>query len=318
MYTAIVVTRMFFELLAKHTGIQRLKFFSWVRETSIDFIGVRYIAIALSLVVIIGSLVMFVQRGKSNFGVDFTGGATATFTFTEKQPVETVRGALSVAGIDATPQYQKEMGAEGAAEEKEFLELRVGFDEGDAAVKAVTASFPDYKLVKQDAVGPQVGKELQKKGLIAIGVSLLGMIIYISFRFEFAFAMGAVVALFHDVLVTVGVYCLLGRPLSLNTIAAVLTIIGFSVNDTIVIFDRIREDMKLYRGRSFNQTLSRTLLTSFTALLSVVALLVFGGGAINDFALAMFIGMISGVYSTVYIATPVVMLWHREKKIAND
>ena len=326
MYTAIVVTRMVFELMAKHTNIQRVRMFSWVRETNIDFIGARYIAIALSLAVIIGSLVIFVQRGKANFGVDFTGGATATFTFTEKQPVETVRGALSVAGIDATPQYQKEMGAEGTADAKEFLELRVGFDEGDPAVKAVTGSFPDYKLVKQDSVGPQVGKELQKKGLIAIGVSLLGMIIYISFRFEFAFAMGAVVALFHDVLVTVGVYCLLGRPLSLNTIAAVLTIIGFSVNDTIVIFDRIREDMKLYRGRSFkeianlsiNQTLSRTLLTSFTATLSVLALLIFGGGAINDFALAMFIGMISGVYSTVYIATPVVMIWHRERKIAND
>lgn len=325
MYTAIVVTRMVFELVAKHTNVQRLKMFSWVRETSIDFIGVRYMAIALSLVVIIGSLAMFVMRGKANFGVDFTGGATATFTFTEKQPVEKLRAALLLAGVDTAPQYQKEMGAEGSGEAKEFLEVKVGFDEGNKAVKAITASFPDFQVVKQDSVGPQVGKELQKKGLIAIGVSLLGMIIYISWRFEFAFSMGAVVALFHDVLVTVGVYCLLGRQLSLNTIAAVLTIIGFSVNDTIVIFDRIREDMKLYRGKSFkeianlsiNQTLSRTLLTSFTALLSVVALLVFGGGAINDFALAMFIGMISGVYSTVYIATPVVMIWHREKKVAN-
>ncbi|MFH0953006.1 MAG: protein translocase subunit SecD [Verrucomicrobiota bacterium] len=326
MYTAIVVTRMVFELIAKHTNVQRLKMFSWVRETSIDFIGVRYMAIALSLVVIIGSLAMFVMRGKANLGVDFTGGATATFTFTEKQPVEKLRAALLLAGVDTAPQYQKEMGAEASGQAKEFLEVKVGFDEGNKAVQAITASFPDFQVVKQDSVGPQVGKELQKKGLIAIGVSLLGMIIYISWRFEFAFSMGAVVALFHDVLVTVGVYCLLGRQLSLNTIAAVLTIIGFSVNDTIVIFDRIREDMKLYRGKSFkeianlsiNQTLSRTLLTSFTALLSVVALLVFGGGAINDFALAMFIGMISGVYSTVYIATPVVMIWHREKKVAND
>ena len=179
--------------------------------------------------------------------------------------------------------------------------------------------------MKQDSIGPQVGKELQKKGLIAIAVSLLGMIIYISWRFEFAFSVGAVVALLHDVLVTVGVYCLLGRQLNVTVIAAVLTIIGFSVNDTIVIFDRIREDMKLYRNRNFvdianmavNQCMGRTLLTSFTALLSVVALLVFGGGSIYDFALALFIGMISGVYSTVYVAAPIVLLWHKEKKVEN-
>jgi preprotein translocase SecF subunit len=146
----------------------------------------------------------------------------------------------------------------------------------------------------------------------------------VSIRFELPFAVGAVVALFHDVLVAVGVFCLLGGQLSLSMLAAVLTIIGYSVNDTIVIFDRIRENRKLYPGKKFmelanlslNQTLGRTLLTSFATMLTVVALLVFGGGAIYDFALVLFIGMISGVYSTIYVATPVVMFWHREKKPA--
>jgi preprotein translocase subunit SecF len=131
------------------------------------------------------------------------------------------------------------------------------------------------------------------------------------------------VALIHDVLITAGIYCLLGRQLSLPVVAALLTIVGFSVNDTIVLFDRIRENLKLVRDQSYrdianlsvNQTLSRTLLTSFTVMLTVVALLVFGGGAIHDFALAMFIGLLAGTYSTVYIATPVVLFWHREKKI---
>jgi preprotein translocase SecF subunit len=290
----------------------------------VDFIGFRRVAIAASVVLIAVSAVLFVLRGRDNFGVDYTGGTTASFAFTDRQPVEKIRDALAQAGIgDALIQYQKVNVGDVTRQGAEYLEIKVGFDVGEKAVKALTAAFADYQVIKQDSVGPQVGRELQKKGLTAVVVSLIGMIIYISVRFEFGFAMGAVVALLHDALVCVGVYCLMGRQLSVNSIAAVLTIIGFSVNDTIVIFDRIREDLKLYRGRPFkdicnlsiNQTLSRTLLTSFTALLSVVALLVFGGGAINDFALMLFIGMISGVYSTVYIATPVAMLWHPEKKL---
>jgi SecD/SecF fusion protein len=325
MYTAIVVTRMVFDLLVKYSSIQQLKMFQWVRETKIDFIKARYVAISFSLIVITASCVMFAMRGKGNFGVDFTGGATATFQFTDKQPVDKLRDALTAAGVkDASIQYQKENITDVSKEAKEYLEIKVGFDDGEKAQKAVRDNFPAYSLVKQDSVGPQVGKELQKKGIIAVLVSLLGMIIYIAWRFEFGFAMGAVVALLHDAIICVVVYCLFGRQLTVNSIAAVLTIIGFSVNDTIVIFDRIREDMKLYRGRSFydicnqgmNECLGRTLLTSFTALMSVVALLIWGGGAINDFALMLFIGMISGVYSTIYIAAPVAMLWHPEKKLA--
>ncbi len=325
MYTAIVVTRMVFELLVKYSSIQQLKMFQWVRETRIDFIKARHMAIAFSLIVIVASSVLFVMRGKANLGVDFTGGATAVFEFTEKQPVENIRDALASAGVkDASIQYQKLNIADVSGQAKEDLEIKVGFDDGEKAVKAIKEAFPGYTLAKQDSVGPQVGKELQKKGIIAIVVSLIGMIIYIAWRFEFGFAMGAVVALLHDAIICVVVYCLFGRQLTVNSIAAVLTIIGFSVNDTIVIFDRIREDMKLYRGKSFydicnqsmNECLSRTLLTSFTAIMSVTALLIFGGGAINDFALMLFIGMISGVYSTIYIATPVAMLWHPEKKLA--
>jgi SecD/SecF fusion protein len=157
--------------------------------------------------------------------------------------------------------------------------------------------------------------------LIAMITAILGIIIYITIRFEFAFAIGAIVATIHDVLLTVGIYCLMGKQFSLTIIAALLTIVGYSVNDTIVVFDRIREDLKLVRGKSYfdianmslNQTLSRTLLTSLTTLLTVTMLLVFGGGAINDFALTMFIGIIIGTLSSIFVATPVMLLWHRDK-----
>ena len=171
-------------------------------------------------------------------------------------------------------------------------------------------------------MGPQVGKELQKKGITAIVFALIGIVIYISIRFEFAFAVGAIAALLHDVLITVGLYCMLGNRLSLPIVAALLTIVGYSVNDTIVVFDRIREDLKLIKNKSYkeianlsiNRTLSRTLLTSFTTLLTVVMLLVFGGGAIFSFALALCIGILVGTYSSIFVATPVMLLWHRDDK----
>jgi len=194
----------------------------------------------------------------------------------------------------------------------------------DVVKKALNDSFPaaGFEVQQEDEVGPQVGAELKTRALWSIVFALLGIIIYISWRFELGFAIGAIVALAHDVLVTVGIYTLCGRQLSLPIVAALLTIVGYSVNDTIVVFDRIREDLRLVRDKSFkdicnlsiNQTLSRTLLTSFTTLITVVMLLVFGGGAINDFALALFIGVLVGTYSSIFVATPVVLLWHRDRR----
>jgi preprotein translocase SecF subunit len=175
--------------------------------------------------------------------------------------------------------------------------------------------------MQQDDVGPQVGSEMKRKAVWAMGWALVAMIIYIWVRFEFGFGLGAVVALFHDVLITAGVCHLLGFQINMTIVAALMTIVGYSVNDTIVIFDRVRENVRLLRNKSFleicnhsmNQTLSRTLLTNFLTFVSVLCLMVFGGGAIKDFSVAMFIGMIAGTYSTIYIATPVVLLWYRFK-----
>jgi preprotein translocase SecF subunit len=269
----------------------------------------------------------FFQKGAKNFGVDFTGGTVLVFRYDETQPIDVVRGALEQGGIQSPQlQYQKDIALAQIGEHSELLEVKVSYDQGDAARDLMLAKFADagFKLVQTESIGPQVGKELARSGTIAMIAALIGIIIYITIRFEFAFAVGAIVATLHDVILTVGIYCLLGKQFSLPIIAALLTIVGYSVNDTIVVFDRIREDLKLVRGKSYveicnlsiNQTLSRTILTSLTTLLTVGTLLVFGGGAMNDFALTMFIGIVVGTLSTIYVATPVMLLWHKEKDAA--
>jgi len=324
MYTALTVTRMIFNLIAKHTSLQSLKMQNWVKPTNINFIGFRKIAILLSVVVIAGSWTYAVRQGISDpskvLATDFTGGSSIAFSFAQKQEVEKIRGALDAAGIShAHIQYQKELD-----KNAELLQIRVPYGSGEKAKTALNASFADagFKVLSDETVGPQIGSEMTRKAVYALIWALVGMIIYITVRFKFAYAIGAVVALIHDVLVSAGLYCLCGRQIDMTIVAALLTIIGFSVNDTIVIFDRIREKSKSLVNKSFleicnisiNETLARTVLTSTTVFLAVLMLLIFGGGAINDFALLFFFGIITGTYSTIFIATPVMLMCRREKK----
>jgi len=322
MFIVLIITRLFFNSLADANMIKSLKMMSipGLANASFDFIGKRKVAAVVSLLVILGTWGLFVKKGDANLGVDFTGGSVITFEFDEKQGIETVRGALAEVGFGtANIAYQADLHG------KEFLEVKVGAsgEESEPALTAVKALDGNYQDVKNDSVGSQIGAELKSKGIKAIIWALIGIIIYISIRFEFAFAMGAITALAHDVLITIGIYCALGYELSMPIIAALLTIVGYSVNDTIVVFDRIREDLHLVKGKSYkeianlsiNQTLSRTVLTSFTTLLTVVMLLVFGGGAVKDFALALFIGILVGTYSSIFVATPVVLFWHKDEKV---
>ncbi len=325
-YTAVIVTRMCFNVIAsRRTDTKVLRMMSLIKQTNFDFMKPWKVAVGISLVVIVASWGLMVAHGvkdkRSVFGVDFTGGSSLTLSFHKGQEpgVEDVRSTLGGAGIgDATIQYQSGMEAGGG---REFLQIKVGAQSDGAKVeKMLLEKFPGagFKLMKQDDVGPLVGSELKTKAGWAMLASFVAMIIYIWIRFEFGFGLGAVAALIHDVLVTAGVMHLLGFQLNLTIVAALMTIIGYSVNDTIVIFDRIREDLRLVRNKSFteicnqsmNETLSRTLLTNFMTFVSILFLLVMGGGAIKDFATAMCIGMISGTYSTIYIATPVVLMWY--------
>ncbi len=321
MFIVLVMTRLFFNTLADAKLLKSVRMMSipFLQNASFNFLSGRKVAAVVSLVIIIGSWGYFFSKGDANFGVDFTGGTVTTFSFEQEQPLETIRGALDAAGFTTASLTPMTDGDE------HLLDMKLKEMEGQEipAQEAVLALEGNPKIVKTDSVGSQIGAELKKKGINAIIFALIGIIIYISIRFEFAFAMGAITALAHDVLITVGIYCALGNELSMPIIAALLTIVGYSVNDTIVVFDRIREDLKLVKGKSYkeianlsiNQTLSRTVLTSFTTLLTVVMLLVVGGGAVKDFALALCIGILVGTYSSIFVATPIVLLWHKEEKV---
>ncbi|MFA5042683.1 MAG: protein translocase subunit SecD [Kiritimatiellia bacterium] len=324
MYTALVVTRMIFNIIVSRSSMPQLRMLSIIKATNIDFIGWRKVAIGISVAIVIVTWIFMAQRGMQGMGnllgTDFTGGSSITFQFAQKQEVESVRGALAGVGIkDTQIQYQKELN-----KNAEFLQVRSAYGTGDKVKETLSAKFPasEFKVVNEDTVGPQIGREMTFNALKALLYSFIGMIIYIAWRFEFSFAVGGIVALIHDIMISMGVYCLFGGQFGMTTIAALLTIVGYSINDTIVVYDRIRENMRKYPDRSLievcnlsvNETLSRTILTAATVFMAVMMLLIFGGGAIRDFAFLFTIGTITGCFSSIYIATPIMLFLRRVLK----
>lgn len=320
MFTAIVVTRLVLDILASRKNFQRLRMLSILQDTKFNFIGMRKYACVLSAIVIIVGLSSIAGRGEGNFGIDFTGGTLLIRNFEEPVNTEDIRSTLAEAGFENAVIQDFDAG-------KGFMIRIPGEEEAAAAIDTSLAEkFPgtlkDPASYGQTSfVGPVVGRDLTRQALFAILFSLAGIVIYISWRFQFKFALGAITALIHDVLITVGIFSLTGRDITLPIVAAVLTIIGYSLNDTIVVFDRIREDTRLMRKEKFssiinlsiNQTLSRTFLTSVTTFLVVLSLFLFGGEVIGDFAFAIMIGIIAGTYSSIFVASPVLLAWHKKK-----
>ncbi len=319
LFTALVVTRLLFDWLLERGWLKSIRMLHIIRATKLDFMKLAKPAFIMSWLLILIGVGYGLSRGKSAFGVDFLGGDTTTYKFEQKVPEDQLRAGLAKAGIkDPRIQYQRDLG--GGPET-----LRVDSATGSAAkVKETLAQFPaaKFSFSSEDHIGATVGQEIQRSALIASLLSLFGILVYVAFRYEFSFAVGAVLAVIHDVLMTIGWYCLAGREFNATTVAAILTIIGFSTNDTIVIFDRIREDLKLgLRGtfkevmnQALNQTLSRTIITSGTVFLATLSLYVFGGGAINDFAFTFLVGIITGTYSSIYIASALVLWWHKGQR----
>lgn len=315
MFTALFVSRVIFEVLSSKMDLKKLSMLRIVGNTKINFIGRKNIALILSGVVIIVGMGYFFVRGNANFGIDFTGGTLLQIKTEKPLPLDDVRSKLKEIGQEtAVIQYF------GKAEKNILIKTESGSTEN--IFETLKESFADYNLVRErtEYVGPAIGAELRQQALLAILFALGGILLYISWRFEFKFALGAITALVHDVLVTVGLFSLSGREISLPIIAALLTIVGYSLNDTIVVFDRIREDLQVYKklkyadiiNLSINQTLSRTLLTSLTTLLVVITLFIFGGEVINDFAFALLIGVVVGTYSSIFIASPILILMQRK------
>ena len=283
--------------------------------TKINFLGHRRAAFILSTAVILVGLISLVVQGGPKQGIDFQGGILLQVQFEGPIAAESIRETLAEMGLaDAEIQHF------GDAREA-IIRTKGGGGEDltGAIVNALNEANPDNQadVRRQELVGPKVGNELKKKASLAILYALMLILIYISLRFEFKFAVGAVAALVHDVLITLGLFSLTGRELSLPVIAGFLTVVGYSLNDTIVIYDRIREDRRKLYGKSFveivntslNESLSRTVVTSLTTLLVVLCLFFFGGAVIKDFAFALMVGVIVGTYSSLYVASPLVVEW---------
>jgi len=336
MFTALFVTRLFFEFLFARGWLKSLPMLRLIGHTKIDFLKVAVPAFILSWALILaGNSYGIFVRGKQALSVDFVGGDSITFAFDQQArergelEVDKIRATVDALGRGASQvAFQREMstgreslritvraegtGVAGGSVETETSELV------DAAL---SKAFPaaQLRVLSVDKVGPTVGRQITKTAVVAALLAMFGILIYVAFRYEFSFAIGAVIAILHDLLMTSGWYFLAGHEFNATTVAAFLTIIGFSINDTIVIFDRIREDLKLGVPGSFkdvmntalNQTLSRTIITSGTVFLSTLALYLFGGGVIHDFAFAFLVGILTGTYSSIYIACFIVLRWHK-------
>ena len=309
MFSALLFTRTAFRWLVDKGGLKSISMLDLAPKRQFNFLRMRGLAAAFSILLIGGSVAIFAIRGESNFGIDFRGGDLLIID--SAQPVTVAEARNAVADPNIVIQFERE----GV---KEMLTFRSPQGTSGEILAKLQSTFPDRGItpVGQDTVGPQIGWEFAKGSLIALGLGMLGILFYVTLRFEFSFALGAVVALVHDVVITLGVFSLAGGELSLVMVGAILTIAGYSINDTIVIFDRIREGLKTgERGTveqlmnmSINQTLGRTILTGGTTLLSVGALYFFGGAVLRDFSFAILMGIVIGTYSSIFVAAPVV-LW---------
>jgi preprotein translocase subunit SecF len=291
-------------------------------DININFVGRRRIAAIVSVVLILIGMTSLVVRGGPNYGIDFAGGTVVQVIFTEPTRAADIRTALdplNLRGV-AVQQFGDEANeylirVQETSDELEGLSRNIAL--------ALQASYGEagVEVRRSEMVGPQVGRDLREKGFLAVLYAMIGILVYITWRFEFRFAVGAIIALAHDVLITLGVFSLTGREIDLPIIAAFLAIIGYSLNDTIIVYDRIRENLGKYPreafatvvNRSINETLSRTILTSGTTLMVVLALFIFGGGVIHNFAFALLVGILVGTYSSIFVASPVLIFWENRK-----
>ncbi len=292
----------------------------FLTKANFDFIGKRKVAQIVSAVLIVIGIASLIVKGGPNYGIDFLGGTSIALRFEQDISVGAVRDAVGASGV-------KDAEIRSFGGENEIL-IRIQQQDAGAELSgsiksSLSQSFPDnpFTLLSEDKVGPKVGAELRGAAVFAVLVALFFILLYISWRFEFIFAIGAIVALFHDVAITLGVFSVLDLEITLAIIAAFLTIVGYSLNDTIVVFDRIRENLKVLRrekypaiiNTSINQSLARTVVTSLTTLVVVIVLFLFGGEVIHNFAFALIVGVLIGTYSSIFIASPILVEWEQRQ-----
>lgn len=328
MFAALLVTRVFFFWGSDTKALKKLSFMNLIPAKTIKFMEMRKPAFMLSSIILIGSLVVMGTKRESSLGIDFLGGSIVNIQLKEGQELSeaTVKKAISDLTLEKKPTIQLEqpVGAAGdlisikcATNDLEKIETKLRSDIGILAEKNTEGNY-DIAL-DNETISASLGGEFLKNSFYALGLGLLAVLFYISLRFEFSFAVGAFAALFHDILICIGVVIMCGTELSLIHVGAFLTIAGYSINDTIVVFDRMRESLRSKRGDvaqvmnlAINATLSRTILTSVTTFVAVLVLWIFGGSALKDFSFAIMIGVVVGTYSSIFIAAPVVYIWSKK------
>jgi SecD/SecF fusion protein len=308
LFAALVVTRNAFDWILTLTEKPNLTMFQFIKSPRFDFLKLRYAGLVVSLLIIIAGAVAVGTRGETLLGVDFKGGDALTMTYTQPVDIAQLRAAISDAKLNDV-EIQPVSGVNSGTY---ALQLQTETGEGEKAAQVLADAFPQahFSAGSIDKIGAQVGGEMKQKALTALLMGLFGILVYAALRFEWSYAIAAAVGQLHDVLIALSIMALLGRELTLPLVGALLTIAGYSINDKIVVFDRIREGAALREkgsfyeviNRSLNLTLARTILTGSTCLLATLALIIFGGPVIHDFSLTMFIGILSGIYSSHFIS----------------
>ena len=288
--------------------------------TNFDFVGRMNYAFGISLALIIISIASIVWHGGLNYGIDFAGGTLVQIKFQKETPAERIHSALKPIGLENS--IIQSFGPNEVVVRVGEVE-RAGGELSQKIKESLAQALGEgaFEVRRVEVVGPKVGRDLTRKAILAIVFSWIGMLVYIAWRFEFRYAVGGILALVHDTIITIGAMSLLNKEFDLTIVAALLTIIGYSINDTIVVFDRIRENVRKnikqplaeVINASINQTLSRTILTSLTVFLVLLALFFLGGPVIHDFSFALLVGVVVGTYSSIFIASAIVLAWERVK-----
>ena len=334
LFTALFMSRLIFDYLFRFTKFEHISMLSSMRGSKFDFVGARKVSFIIAALFIMFTAGLIVVRGTNILGVDFTGGTVVSFNYAEKVPQDAIQKVLVAAGYDEPTVTYKANIASANGEEKVEILIRGDLTKKGAAqspkdelASLLNKSFPKAKFEGglESSVGGLIGWEFTKAAILAVGLAFVGIGLYIMFRYEYTYAMTGVLALMHDVFVVTGIYLLMGRTISLTVVAALLTVIGYSINDKVVIFDRIRENVVLQKGMNYidtvnlsvNQTISRTMLTSITTFIVVFILYLGGGVAINDFVLIMMLGVIVGTASSMFIAAPAVAVWQTRRYMSS-
>jgi SecD/SecF fusion protein len=316
-FCALVVTKLLLELFIEGELIKKFRMNVPSRVPSFKFLNWARPAFALSWAVVIIGIGVVAYKGDRIYGIDFVGGDEVNLAYTTAVDTGAVRDALENAGIgEANPIFQSDFSGEA-----ETLKVQVPTGEGSQVAGILAAQFPEagFNVVGETTIGPAIGEEIRWNAFMSLGLAIIGILLYVAFRFEFGFGLGAVTATVHDILMTIGLFVLFDRQFTAPMVAAILLVAGYSINDTIVVFDRIREELKLNPdtklrdvvNNAINKVFTRSILTSITTFLASIALFIWGGGVINDLAFTFLVGVVTGTFSSIFIASPIFFWYHK-------